>query len=186
MAPHPHPLSLRRITLGLVTLGLTTLALAPWARAEQGEVAVTITTAGWLTATEGDGGYGPVGGVDVHWSAHDDWQVGGLVRGGVLCTIVSPCEGVGQVSVEARFIFDALTWVPWLALGGGIFFGKAESLDGTDVHTTPLFHAGVGVDWRPAREWSIGGAVRYHLQVMALQETIGPMELGFTASFYFD
>jgi hypothetical protein len=173
---------LRRVIAGVIALLLACFAPVPNAMAERGEVTVAMNASAWLTTTDSGERYGPVGGFDIHWAPHDSWQVGGIVRGGGLCPIGERCHGIGQASIEGRFVFDALTWVPWIAIGTGVLVRADKAAS----HVNPLVHAGLGVDWRPSREWSVGGAVRYHLQVLDLSQTIGPIELAFSAAFYFD
>ncbi|MGM0574322.1 MAG: hypothetical protein ACQEXJ_01125 [Myxococcota bacterium] len=183
---------MRRLLPPLAGL-LALLAVSPPAAAEKGEL-TWMTGVGQLTLVTEDlpdtvtrhatlvhGG--------ARYAVTDFIQVGGLLRAGVGYGEGLDPEPVGQGLVEARYLIDALTWVPFLAAGfGGLYRGDGpDAYAGGEGPTWDVTaHGGIGVDWRPERRWSLGVVARYHVSLTELGEALGPFDVAVTFALYRD
>lgn len=187
---HDHRRSLRTLaTLGVCMM----MTLGGPAHAEEGELVGTFG-GGVLLSTHGLNGSTiarivPYADGGVRYAVSDFWEIGGMARvGGGLGGGQRP-ELVAQTFFEARFIIDALTWVPFLAAGVGLLI-RSDGTRAWEGHAGPQFdataHLGGGVEYRPERGWSLGLAFRYHATLSDLSRTVGPFDLAITYSFYTD
>jgi hypothetical protein len=171
------------------------LAVPAGAGADEGELRVSVGAGVLLPVTALDAETSltrptPILDVAAVYAITDFWQIGLALRGGVALGGGRDPEGVGHVLLDGRFVIDALTWVPWLTFGAGLLVRQ----DGTDAYlgsgsgpdVDPTAHVGLGVDWRPARQWSLGAVARYHLVLTELDVTTGPVEISLFGSLYFD
>jgi hypothetical protein len=87
------------------------------------------------------------------------------------------------LQLEGRFVIDALTWVPYLAFGGGAW-ARHEANEGWRVDGS--IYGGFGIDYRPARAWSVGFLARGHVLLTDLQRSTGPFDAQILVSIYLD
>jgi hypothetical protein len=115
----------------------------------------------------------------------DFWQLGLSVGGGPQFSdsTVSPAL---SAQIDGRLIIDALTWVPYLAFGAGALARKDVSEEGRTWRFDPSIYGGFGVDYRPARSWSVGLLARGHMVLTDLERTAGPFDVQLTFSTYLD
>ena len=115
----------------------------------------------------------------------DFWQLGLSIGGGpeFLESTIAPAL---WAQIDGRFIIDALTWVPYLAFGAGAFFRQDVSEDGRSWRFDPSIYGGFGIDYRPARSWSVGLLARGHMILTDLGRTSGPFDAQLTFSAYLD
>lgn len=96
---------------------------------------------------------------------------------------------IGDVSLhrvhgglELVYLLDILEVVPFLGLGLDV----PTSILGDEVWVDFAGHAVFGVDWLPAREWSVGIEIRPYVLFTALTRTAGdPVWLTATARFQY-
>jgi hypothetical protein len=114
----------------------------------------------------------------------DFWEIALQIGGGAALSDPEARHPVGTLHLEARYIIDALTWVPWISAGAGALtrFGGGD----IDARTDVTAHLGVGLDYRPRREWGLSAAFRMHQAVTDLEATSGPMETTIAAAWYLD
>ncbi len=161
-----------------------------------GQVRVSggITTYSTTTTLDDDGTllahFFVLGDVSLTWSITEYWELSASIRGGGALAGDQP-EGIVHAILDCRYVIDALTWVPWLTMGVGALYrtrGTAaylgdESAAGALDMTA---HAGLGVDYRPESNWSIGAVVRYNFAITDdISRVVGPIELSLSASYYF-
>ena len=124
----------------------------------------------------------PTAQVGVTASLTDYWQLGlGFIGG---AEVLAPNSPMGQTHVilDARFVLDALQWVPYVTFGVGALIRESEP----DWRTDLTGHIGLGVTYRPSRKWGVGIIARYHIALTDLDRTTGPVELSFAGHFYLD
>lgn len=136
------------------------------------------------------GRFFPLASGGVRYAVDDFWELGGFASAGVGVGGGLRPEGLAQLAFEARYVIDALTWVPYLCAGvGGLLRsdgpGAYDGLAaGPAIDLTA--HAGFGVEYRPSRDWSVGAVARYHFALTDLARTIGPIDFVISVSFYRD
>ena len=109
------------------------------------------------------------------WYGLDDfWQLGGAVHAGVAFPIgdaaatLEPAP-LAAATVEVRYVLDIVEWVPHVDLAAGVMWsgsgrgqpasaGPSGSSDGA---FDAIVGVGLGLDYRPARDWSLGLTGRY-------------------------
>ncbi len=163
----------------------------PRAHAEEGETTWSFGLAGlaWVTdvADEDLTRQAPLLHVGWRYALTDFWQLGAAARGGVAFGGDPDLEGVAQAFGEARYILDALEWVPFLAAGvGGLLRTSGpDAYAGGDGPALDLsVHAGLGFDYRPSRDWSVGLVGRYFALLTDLDDTTGPFDITLTYSVF--
>lgn len=113
----------------------------------------------------------------------DYWQIGVSCSAGPSFLGDASPEPAERFGVEARFIIDALTWVPYLSAGVAAVVHHQEvgaaRLDGA------LF-GGFGMDYRPQRAWSLGGFGRAWATVTGPSHTSLTLDFQVVFSFYVD
>ncbi len=163
------------------------------AAAEEGESAWSVG-AGLMTFTHArpEGTVvrlAPIADVAYRYAVDDFWELGVAPAAGPGFGGDYPAEAVGRALFETRYVIDALTWVPYLCFGIGVL-ARGDGPSKWDGHQQPSVdmtgHAGLGVEWRPARSWSLGLVAKYHATITDLDQTVGPIEVGFSASWYVD
>jgi hypothetical protein len=174
---------------------LAVLGAAPTARAERGELqlAPTLGVATWDTRLPAGGSVSRlavVGGLELGYAVSDFWQIALTTRGGP-ALLGDPRVELGFLaSLEMRYVIDAVTWVPYLCGGAGVLvrsLGPDAYAGGQGPAADLVLHLGLGVDYRPARAFSIGAAIRYHLAVTDLVRTsVGPLDAAFRVAVFFD
>ncbi len=173
-------------------------ALAGASRAESGAWAVDAgagyrAVAGWAGETQ----HIATAVTGLHRWLDDAWQVGlGLEVGRVLGTSGGAALaaggggpwGAGELTL--RWTLDAFTWVPFVQLGVGAVVREVTEIDTDLVMTSsrldPAVTGALGVDWRPARAWSLGGRLGGGLMPLAPDGArwLGRAEL--CATFHFE
>lgn len=186
------------LRLAPIALCLSLLA-APPALAEEGELLISADLAHMTGVTPVDEETSIIRqhtqlGASAHYFLTDFWVLGLSVRGGLAYGDAPDPEGLFQTFAEAQFILDALTWVPWACGGVGMLLRSEGPGAYLGVEEGPALdatvHFGVGVDYRPAREWSIGAGLRWH--IVLTDDTSdptaldGPFEIGFRFTWYLD
>jgi len=103
-----------------------------------------------------------------------------LVDGGY-AILPAEVEHLAFVRVGATYTIDALEWVPWLglAVGGYVAPDPDTRLDGGAS-------VGLGVDYRPQREWSVGLDAWYHALFRQLEEVPAVLTVGVNLTWYLD
>ncbi|MFT7580079.1 MAG: hypothetical protein ACI9MR_001746 [Myxococcota bacterium] len=169
------------------------------AHAEVDEFAVSVGPALWLssaTPTFADDSQlevtsvAPAVHLGLRYGLTDFWQIGGSIGGGLALSGDHDPSFVGYAHTEAYYFLDALTWVVYGVAGVGVLARgqHPDVLVGTaDGLRFDLSAAlGAGLDYRPARDWSVGGAFRYHLVLTDFERTAPQFELAFTYTSYFE
>ena len=131
----------------------------------------------------------PILSIAAAFAVTDYWQVGGQLGGGVTATGSRTPQGVVHGLALVRYVIDALRWVPMLEVGVGVR-ARAGEAEVDRTHTGPsaefTAHAGFGLEYRPARVWSVGGVFRYHLVPTQLPQVTGPFEVTLGVTWYLD
>ena len=163
----------------LAFVGVLTFALPT--RASQGEHALSATAsyAGIYADSEGD----------------DDLHGLGLTLGyryGVSDFFTFVCDisylplpwtggdvaHMGMLRAGMTYTIDALEWVPWLGLQAGLFVGShGETFD-------QGLAAGLGLDYRPRRNWSVGVEAWYHAMFDRFENFPAMLTVGLRGSWY--
>ena len=126
---------------------LATVVLAAPAWATQGEHEISVGVAG-------NGYNGGAVGLDGRWlyDLTDFWAIGaGLHNRNWLRD--GHYGSSGSATFDARFVLDALQWIP--SIGAGIGAGVAGGAGYVDI-SVPWAHVDLGVDYRPTRKWGLG------------------------------
>ena len=187
VTPYPPRLCIVAACLSILLLG------PPKASAEEGEHAFSAGVALLTMTHPAELGpelrLAPVGEVGYRYAIDDFWELGAKLSLGVSLGGRQPEAMVGHGFFESRYVIDALTWVPYLCFGvgalvrqGGPRVWAGSSGPSVDISA----HAGLGVEWRPARAWSLGVEAKYVIAFSDIKATTGPIQLGFSASFYLD
>ncbi len=174
---------LARITLMILLLGSSSMARAEedesvlwgglqsvnWTRAE----ASTASSATALTAVIG-----------ARYGVDDFWELAAQLSGGANLTESTRGDGLGMASLEARYTIDALTWVPWVCAGVGVL-ARADVGD-QDLRLDMAAHLGVGLDYRPERDWGLSFSARVHSPLTDPERSSGPLETTIAYAWYLD
>ena len=133
---------MKRTLLALSVAAL--LAVAAPALATEGEHEISVGIAGGAVS-------GPYGGLDARWlyDLTDFWAIGAGVHDRFRWSALP--AGRQAATFEARFVLDALQWIP--SVGAGIGGAIGHDLAPTFV---PWAHLDACLDYRPARNWGIG------------------------------
>lgn len=136
---------MRKLAIAALTVAALGLAAPAWAT--QGEHEFSVGAAG------GDVN-GPWAGLDARWlyDLTDFWAIGAGFHQRMLWNALP--AGREAAAFEARFVLDALQWIPSIGAGIG---GSVGQNDGATL--MPWAHLDAGVDYRPARKWSIGARI---------------------------
>lgn len=126
------------------------------ASATQGEHETSIGLTGALRGSPGVGGTvtSPVGGLDVRWlyDLSDFWAIGAGAHSRFFGN--NGLATRSALTFDGRFVLDALQWIPSVGAGVGVGYGT-----GVGNAVVPWAHVDLGVDYRPARTWSVGARV---------------------------
>jgi hypothetical protein len=174
---------LARITLLILLLGSTSLA-----RAEADESvlwgglqSVNWTRAEGISASSAAALSGVLG---ARYGVDDFWEIAAQVGGGANVTESSRGAGFGVATLEARYIIDALTWVPWVCAGMGAI--ARGGLNDQDPRLDMAAHLGVGLDYRPERAWGLSFSARVHSPLTDPERSSGPLETTLAYAWYLD
>jgi hypothetical protein len=150
------------------------------AHAEVGEWAVGVGGA-WRLVPGDDGNTNGLGvSFGAHFTIDDFWQLG---ASGELLATLPDGRMLGGARVDVRWLFDVLTWVPFIEVSAGIQGGPAA--DGAwDVNGIVL--GSLGLDYRPERDWSFGIRGGAGLLVAADGSTASITRVDLQAIFHFD
>jgi len=164
MRPRPIALAIP-LCVGLAVIG------APSARAEMDEWQLSFGAGYRGVVLDVDPGlsiHAPGVALGGWYGLDDYWQLGGGLQAGIGIPVAdegaAPDAGfVGAVTAEARYVLDIVEWVPHLgaavgALWNGVGDGAVDLIVG----------AGLGIDYRPARDWSVGLVGRFDLALTDL------------------
>jgi hypothetical protein len=149
---------------------------APSARAVDGEWALSVGPTYRFISDERVGSHHGLGGAfGFHFGLDDFWQIGAtLDAGGFIARNEAQAldDNVGlwgSARLDVRWIVDVLTWVPFVELSAGLAVrGREPAATGgatsSEFRWSParldlVTLLSLGLDWRPARSWSIGGRV---------------------------
>lgn len=147
--------------LAFVSFAFIALAAAGPARAEWQEWQLSLGTGYRGLAIDGDRQmtvHAPGVFVGAWYGVDDYWQLGAALDAGLGLPVVSdggPTPDpafLGAARVEARYVLDIVEWVPHLSASVGALFDDVG--DGARVDL--IVGAGLGIDYRPARDWSVG------------------------------
>ena len=178
------PKALLQRSLGITALSLVVLSVTPRvANAEAGELSLSagLTAARWADSRGGPAILDSGLALGATWWFTDFWSVALRLRGTSTITGVDAPAPVMNAALEARYVLDALTWVPWACAGAGGGWGDHSGPGGG---AAALVHAGVGIDYRPSRRWSVGLSGRYYVALTDLERTSGPMALTVALRLY--
>ncbi len=142
---------MKRVLLAAVAAAV--LTCAPAAFATQGEQELS------LGAAAGASG-GLWAGADARWlyDLTDFWALGAGLHDRFQWSALP--AGRQAATLEARFVVDALQWVP--SIGGGIGAAIGHDIAPTFV---PWAHADFGADYRPNRNWGVGARIGVEGQI---------------------
>ena len=184
----------RTLRCALILATLAPLTLPRPARAEAGELAVSLGAGAWVgAATVGDREIvttAPTGLVSLRYGLDDAWQLGGSVAVGVGLSGDHDPGLLGLAHLEAYYFLDVITWVLWAVAGVGVLARDAhpDALAGTDsaLGLDASAVVGLGLDYRPERTWSVGGVVRYELVLTDLDRTAPTLHAALAWTLYFE
>ncbi|TNF37680.1 MAG: hypothetical protein EP329_02515 [Deltaproteobacteria bacterium] len=175
-------------------LALTSsLALGGDVRAEEGELALSLGAGAWLGSMTVDEAevfsVAPTGVVAIRYGLDDFWQIGGSLSSGVALSGDHDPGFLGMAHAEVYYFLDVVTWVLWGVGGVGVVARDAHPDVLAGEASAPVFDAsavvGVGLDYRPAREWSVGAAFRYQLVLTDLDRTAPTAHVALMYTLYF-
>jgi hypothetical protein len=110
----------------------------------------------------------------------DDWNL--YVAGSYAGLLgPGPRADLGGLTVGASYVLDAVTWVPEIYAGVGVFGSPATGAYRTDVGV----EAGLQLDWRRYREFAVGGRVGYRFLVLNRDRLAGEVTLAVHVSTFF-
>jgi hypothetical protein len=189
-----HPVTRHPLAFGLILAALSWTLLRPTpVLAEQGEQAwsggVGLMTMAHAAEVGPEMRFAPVAEISYRYAVDDFWELGGNLGVGVGLGGEMPEASLGYALFESRYVIDAMTWVPYLCFGLGVLLREdgPQAWSGEGGPTVDLTgHAGLGVEWRPARSWSLGLVVKYYLALTDVAGTTGPLHVAFSASWYID
>lgn len=140
-----------------------------WTRSEAG----TTTSAAAVTGVIG-----------ARYGIDDFWEVGAQIGGGANLTETTLGAPLGLATLEARYIIDALTWVPWVCAGvGAVLRGEASD----PVRRVDMAgHLGAGTDYRPERAWGLSLSARLHAPFTDAERSYGPLEVTLAYAWYLE
>ncbi len=103
----------------------------------------------------------------LRYGVGDFFQIGASIEANVaLPTDASALGPVGAVFLEAHYVIDIVTWVPFVSAGLGALVRTQvpdESPDGTRVDLALM--VGGGIEYRPERDWAFGFTGHYEFVV---------------------
>jgi len=175
-------------------LSLTSaVALTSSAHAEEGELALSLGAGAWLGSVTIDDAevfsVAPTGMVTIRYGLDDFWQIGGSLAGGVALSGDHDPGFLGMAHVEVYYFLDVVTWVLWGVAGVGAVARDAHPDVLAGDSSGPVFDAsavvGLGLDYRPAREWSVGAQFRYQFVVTDLDRTAPTAHVALMYTLYF-
>ena len=90
-------------------------------------------------------------GAELGWLRHltDFWSVGATLRD--RRRPAQPGDGRTHLTADARYVVDALTWIP----GAGVGLGVAADTTGTAVEFQPCARVELAVGYRAHRTWGL-------------------------------
>jgi hypothetical protein len=143
------------------------VALAPPAQAVEHEHHVGVGLGPSVLVASGRTGFG--GAVDVHYlyGINDTFNL--MVEGSFSLlpshagddALHTRPSRLGSGDVGVSYVFDVLSWVPYVGVLGGAYVLDGGSLDHAKV--LPAVVLAAGLDYRIDRSWVVGVAVREHL-----------------------
>jgi len=117
----------------------------------------------------------------------DFWELGVSLAAGAELGGGYTEHPVAHALFESRCLLDAFSWVPYFSFGlGALLRDESEWRDRRGPEVAVTGHAGIGIEWRPTRSWSVGFAVRYHATLTDLAHAVGPIGFNLSASWYPD
>ena len=178
----------------ILAVCLGSMLVAPnQAFAEEGEHALSAGASLMVLTHPSDAGgmlrFAPGAGIGYRYAIDDFWELGASLTLGGSLGADKPEAFIGHALFESRYVIDALTWVPYLCFGlGALVRGGGPRLweSGMSPSVDLTGHAGLGVEWRPARSWSIGLEAKYVVVLSDISQTTGPVQVRASASWYFD
>jgi len=184
----------RTLRCALILSALLTATAPSAARAETGELALSLGAGTWVgSATVGDSEIvttAPTGVVALRYGLDDFWQIGASVAAGVGLSADHDPGFLGLAHLEAYYFVDIITWVLWGVAGVGVLARDAhpDVLAGTaSAPALDLTAAvGLGLDYRPDRDWSVGGVFRYTFVLTDLDRTAPSAHLALCWTWYFE
>jgi hypothetical protein len=157
--------------LGAVRWLLPLLLLLPTAtaHAEDDEWALSLGPAvtGLSEAIPDDGSalrWAPGVMARLRYGVGDFFQLGGALDVGL--GLPNDTSGLGLVAaafVEAHYVIDIVTWVPFVSLGAGVLV--RDEVPGEGLRADLALALGGGLEYRPARAYAFGFTGRYELVV---------------------
>ncbi len=136
----------------------------------------------WSSDANSGSSLAPAAHVSVTAALTDYWQLGIGFIGGADVMASEGARGYTHVLLDARFVLDALKWVPYVTFGVGALVRESSPEWRNDLTA----HVGLGVTYRPSRKWGLGVIARYHMALTDLERTTGPVEFSFSGHFYLD
>lgn len=183
----------RRLLASLVALSLG--AAPAIAHAEEGELALSVGPALWLGSTDLAEGavtsVAPLGFAALRYGLDDYWQIGGSIAAGAALSGDHDPGFVGLAHAEAYYFVDIITWVLWAVVGVGVLARDVHpDLAADPERAGPAFDLsvtfGLGLDYRPARAWSVGASFRYQVVATDFDRTSPTGVIALTWTSYFE
>ena len=168
------------ISLCILSSGASRADKGEWQMAAGLGTHILVTSNGSTSTTQ----LAPTLQLGVAYAITDYWQLAIQLYGGAEVLQEKGPGGFAQALIEARFVLDALTWVPYLSVGFGTTVRDNPAPDATATDATA--HLGIGVDYRPKRKWSIGLDARYNFLLTDFKGTTGPIQTTLTFKLYLD
>jgi len=162
-----------------VLAALAVLAASPAAVAAQGEDSLSAGLS--FDAALGSGrGYGFGSLATWRHGVADDWNV--YVAGSYAALFrTGPRADLAGLTAGAAYVIDAVTWVPEVYAGVGVFGSPSTRAFRTDFGV----EGGLNLDWRRFREFAVGGRVGYRFLVRNRDTLSGEVSLGLHVSAFF-
>ena len=129
-------------------------------------------------AGEGDDRHGLGLSVGYRYGLTDFW---GLLTDGAYAFLPygAGVDHLGFLRFGTTYNIDATEWVPWLGLTVGVY-----ALSTLDMPVDGGAAVGAGVDYRPARSYSVGIDFWYHALFLHLEQIPATITIGLRVSWY--
>jgi len=122
---------------------------------------------------QGDPGHGMGSHVGFRYMLADDWT---LLATASYAAFIGPepaCD-LGAIAVGVAYLIDAVSWVPDFFAGAAFLTGVGHREVGLDLGLL----AGMGLEYRPFREFGVGARGEYRMPIVHFSDIPGVLSVG--------